>query len=150
MKIMRTAVVVGAMGAVAMMGAPAPASASVTASASASAPAASVTTSAAKALVATCSKGSYRLKVTVTYINTTYGHRFSRVHWTASGGPTTVKVSLVQDRGGLPDAEFLATVITGNSGSRAISATRPMAHRVFVKLAGRKGVTSCVGQSGVI
>ncbi|MFG1948276.1 hypothetical protein [Nonomuraea sp. NPDC048826] len=144
MKIMRSAVVVGPSGTVAMMGAPA--SASVTASA----PAASVTTSAAKALVATCSKGSYRLKVTVSYINTTFGHRFSRVHWTASGGPTTVKVSPVQDRGGLPDAEFLTTVITGNAGSRAISATRPMAHRVFVKLAGRKGVTSCVGQSGVI
>ncbi|MEV0830122.1 hypothetical protein [Nonomuraea rubra] len=142
MKIMRNAVVVGAMGAVAMMGAPA--------SASASAPAASVTTSADLALVATCSKGSYKLKVTVTYVNGLGAHRFRKVFWTASGGPTNVKVSLVQDRGGLPDVAFKSVVITGNTGHKDLPATRPMAHRVFVKLAGKTGVTSCVGQSGVI
>ncbi|GAA4049617.1 hypothetical protein [Nonomuraea soli] len=144
MKIMRAAVVVGVMGAVAMMGAP------TSALASASAPAASVTTSADSALVATCSKGSYKLKVTVTYVNGLGAHRFRKVFWTASGGPTNVKVSLVQDRGGLPDVAFKSVVITGNTGHKDIPATRPMADRVFVKLAGRQGVTSCVGQSGVI
>lgn len=135
MKIMRTAVVVGAMGAVAMMGAPASASA---------------TTSADSALVATCSKGSYKLRVTVTYVNGLGAHRFRKVFWTASGGLTNVKVSLVQDRGGLPDVAFKSFVITGNNGHKDIPVTRPMADRVFVKLVGKTGVTSCSGQSGVI